>query len=130
MHGTPYVPYDEFNVEARGLGTTVAFCWERMRNICPKVSLCHGPIVQKDGSQCLTPGDLNDAMLATRDFWFEPPVQDGGHWAPVLDSYRSSKVWPRTCFSLRYFTPKTRPQGLMAYRTLLGNCYRTLLWTL
>ena len=41
------------NMQARGLGSMVAF-WERMRNICPKVNLYHGPIYGKDGGQCTT----------------------------------------------------------------------------
>ncbi len=52
----------------------VAF-WERMRNICPKVNLYHGPIVGKDGEQCITSIDLDEAMLATRDFWFQVPEE-------------------------------------------------------
>ena len=37
IEGVPYVPVDEVNVQARGLGSTVAF-WERIRNICPKIN--------------------------------------------------------------------------------------------
>ena len=44
IEGTPYVPCDEVNLQARGLGTMVAF-WERMRNICPEVNAYHGPIL-------------------------------------------------------------------------------------
>ncbi len=72
VEGISFVPLDEANMQARGLGSMVAF-WERMRNICPKVNLYHGPIHGKDGEQCSTSMDLDEAMLATRDFWFQPP---------------------------------------------------------
>ena len=38
VEGIPFVPMDDANMQARGLGSMVAF-WERMRNICPKVNL-------------------------------------------------------------------------------------------
>ena len=47
-----------------------------MRSICPKV-IYHGPILTRDGEQCITDKDLDLAMLATREFWFEsPPCAD------------------------------------------------------
>ena len=59
VEGIPFVPVDEANMPARGLGSMVAF-WERMRNICPKVNLYHGPIYDKDGGQCATSTDLDE----------------------------------------------------------------------
>ena len=91
--GIPYVKTDEANEQARGLGNMVAF-WERMRNICPKVNIYHGPIYQKDGQQCATDLDLDGAMLATRDFWFEKPLEQDGAWASVLDNYAHTQPWP------------------------------------
>ena len=44
IEGIPYVPLDDANAQARGLGNMVAF-WERMRNICPKVSSYFGPFI-------------------------------------------------------------------------------------
>ena len=41
VEGIPYVPLDEANMQARGLGSMVA-SWERMRHICPKVNIYHG----------------------------------------------------------------------------------------
>ena len=69
IEGISYVPADEANLQARGLGSMVTF-WERMRNICPKVNVYYGPVYGKTGSQCVTSMDLDEAMLATRDFWF------------------------------------------------------------
>ena len=53
IEGIPYVPMDEANVQARGLGSMVAF-WERMRNICPKVNAYNGPVYGREGKQCVT----------------------------------------------------------------------------
>ena len=73
IEGIPYVPLDEANAQARGLGNMVAF-WERMRNICPKVNSYYGPVYGREGKQCVTSLDLDEAMLATRDFWFQAPT--------------------------------------------------------
>ncbi|MCV6548584.1 MAG: hypothetical protein OIF56_15100, partial [Cohaesibacter sp.] len=59
-----------------------------------KVNIYHGPIYQKDGQQCATDLDLDGAMLATRDFWFEKPLEQDGAWASVLDNYAHSQPWP------------------------------------
>ena len=83
-------------MQARGLGSMVAF-WERMRNICPKVNLYHGPMYGKDGEQCSTSMDLDEAMLATRDFWFQPPEPQDDAWQPILDCYAAGTSWPPIC---------------------------------
>ena len=88
----PYVPLDEANMQARGLGSMVAF-WERMRHICPKVNIYHGPIFGKDGAQCVTSHDLDEAMLATGDFWFQSPVEHDEAWQPILDRYAEGEPW-------------------------------------
>ena len=92
VEGIPYVPLDEANMQARGLGSMVAF-WERMRHICPKVNIYHGPIFGKDGGQCVTSQDLDEAMLATRDFWFQSPVEHDETWQPILDRYAEGEPW-------------------------------------
>ena len=84
IEGIPYVPMDDANLQSRGLGSMVAF-WERMRNICPKVNLYHGPIYGKDG---------DEAMLATRDFWFQAPEESDHAWQPVLDCYAAGDPSP------------------------------------
>ena len=93
LTGTPYVPSDSTDSQARGLGSMVAF-WERKRNICPKTNIYNGPILQSDGSQCLTSSGLDRAMLATRDFWFEDPVSSHTDWDCVLDVYEDTQEWP------------------------------------
>ena len=44
-------------------------------------SFYNGPILDGAGNQCQTDLDLSAAMLATRKFWFQPPVKYsfGGH---------------------------------------------------
>ena len=91
--GIPYLPCDPVDTQARGFGNMVAF-WERMRNICPKVNIYNGPILREDGSQCRTALDLDEAMLATRKFWFEKPVEQDERWANVLRVYATSDMWP------------------------------------
>ena len=96
VEGIPYVPLDEANMQARGLGSMVAF-WERMRHICPKVNIYHGPIYGKDGAQCVTSNDLDEAMLATRDFWFQTPAEYDEEWQPILDCYAEGEPWKPFC---------------------------------
>ena len=67
VDGIPYLPCNSVDSQARGIGNMVAF-WERMRNVCPKINTYSGPILMKDGTQCLTSRDLDSAMLATRTF--------------------------------------------------------------
>ena len=101
--GIPYLPSDPVDTQARGLGNMIAF-WERMRNICPKVNTYNGPIVMEDGAQCLTSKDLDAAMLSTRAFWFERPVEQDERWTEVLHVYRTSEMWPEiwgTCASMQ-----------------------------
>ena len=91
--GIPYLPSDPVDTQARGLGNMVAF-WERMRNICPKVNTYNGPILKENGAPCLTSQDLDEAMLSTRKFWFERPVEQDERWAGILQVYRTSEMWP------------------------------------
>ena len=93
IEGIPYVPMDDANAQARGLGNMVAF-WERMRNICPKVNSYYGPVYGRGGNQCVTSIDLDEAMLATRDFWFQTPCESDNSWTPVLEVYGRQSSWP------------------------------------
>ena len=114
VEGIPFVPTDDANMQARGLGSMVAF-WERMRNICPKVNLYHGPIYGKSGEQCTTSMDLDEAMLAIRDFWFQPPDQHDDAWQRSL-----------TLCSI----PRILLLALMDYPILRGGSFLRLLWML
>ena len=90
---TTYLPIDEANAQARGLGNMVAF-WERLRNVCPRIATYNGPILTHVGEPCKTAEDLDAAMLATRQFWFEEPVCDDSHWDPILEAYDNAPRWP------------------------------------
>ena len=68
-----------------------------MRHICPKVNIYHGPIYGKDGAQCVTSNDLDEAMLATRDFWFQTPAEYDEEWQPILDCYAEGEPWKPFC---------------------------------
>ena len=59
-----------------------------------KVNLYHGPIYGSSGEQCTTSMDLDEAMLATRNFWFQPPDQHDDAWQPILDCYAEGTPWP------------------------------------
>ena len=53
----------------------------------------HGPILTKEGEQCTTDKDLDLAMLATREFWFESPLDADRAWDPVLNAYHNCEPW-------------------------------------
>ena len=91
--GSGYLPIDETNAQARGIGNMVAF-WERMRSVCPRISTYNGPILTREGTPCRTAEDLDAAMLATREFWFESPIAGDVQWESVLDAYGSAMPWP------------------------------------
>lgn len=78
----------------RGLGSQ-ANMWQRLRQSCPKTIFYHGPILQGDGSHCTTDLELQKAMLATREFWFEEPSQFDDAWNPYLQAYTAqTSRWP------------------------------------
>ena len=92
IEGIPYVPLDDANAQARGLGNMVAF-WKRMRNICSKVNSYYRPVYGKEGKQCVTSLDLDEAMLATRDFWFLAPANHNNSWTSVLEVSEKQPSW-------------------------------------
>ena len=78
----------------RGLNSTNVF-WQRMRSICPKTIFYPGPIEKSDGSICKTGEDMDEAMLETRQFWFEDPVADDSQWDHILQCYADAMTfWP------------------------------------
>ena len=110
-----YVPNDEVSSQARGLGTMLSF-WERMRNVCPKINSYNGPILNNENQQCVTSRDLDEAMLETRQFWFDSPSQYDDAWQPVLEHYASAPRWPaiplpdrELCLSILLHTKGSAP---------------------
>ena len=80
--------------KVRGLNSTNVF-WQRMRSICPKTIFYPGPIQKSDGSICKTGEDMDEAMLETRQFWFEDPVSDDHQWNYILNTYAdATRFWP------------------------------------
>ena len=132
---TTYLPIDEANAQARGLGNMVAF-WERLRNVCPRIATYNGPILTHLGEPCKTAEDLDAAMLATRQFWFEEPVCDDSHWDPILEAYDNapidgllSRLLIAALFWVLFCTLKTPHQDLMEYPMQLGeSCRMQLYW--
>ena len=88
-----YVPNDEVSTQAKGLGNMLSF-WERMRNVRPKVNSYNGPILNSENQQCVTSRDLDEAMLETRQFWFDSLDQFDNAWQPVLEVYANTPRWP------------------------------------
>ena len=86
------MPNDDDCNQAKGLGNMLSF-WERMRNVCPKVNSYNGPILNSENQQCVTSRDLDEAMLETRQFWFDSPDQFDDAWQPVLEVYASAPRW-------------------------------------
>ena len=46
------------------------------------------PSPTKNGQECKTAEEYDEATLATRDFWFQPPIRYEQAWAPTLATYR------------------------------------------
>ena len=79
---------------SRGLGTSAPL-WQRLRASCPRTVFYNGPIINGEGKQCQTDIDLSAAMLATRKFWFQPPVKYDPEWTTYLEQYKTQvQVWP------------------------------------
>ena len=79
---------------SRGLGTCAPL-WQRLRACCPRTVFYNGPILDGAGNQCQTDLDLSAAMLATRKFWFQPPVKYDPEWTDYLEQYKAqAQTWP------------------------------------
>ena len=70
----------------RGLNTTSVF-WQRMQTLCPKTIFYPGPILKQSGEECRTDVELDEAMLTTRQFWFQNPISYDSEWTPTLSRY-------------------------------------------
>ena len=68
-----------------------------MRTLCPRTVFYPGPVLKQSGEECYTDLDLDEAMLATRNFWFETPVAHDPEWLPTLQRYQQlTTQWPHT----------------------------------
>ena len=78
----------------RGVGSQTAM-WQRLRQTCPRTIFYNGPIVDGSGEVCTTDISLQNAMLATRQFWFEAPCVYDSSWNEYLRKYEEiTAVWP------------------------------------
>ena len=60
--------------------TDQSLIWMRLREVFPKIVSYNGQILQADGAPCITSLDLDEAMLQTRQFWFDTPCSDDPQW--------------------------------------------------
>ena len=64
--------------------------------MCPRGTFYHGPLLQHNGQECRTALEYDEAMLATRDFWFTHPVRYDRDWHDTLSAYRRCvSPWPQ-----------------------------------
>lgn len=75
-------------ITVRGLNTSALF-WQHMQETCHRTVFYPGPN-HKDGTQCRTAEEMDEAILATRNFWFHTAVCWDEQWRTVLDEYVSS----------------------------------------
>ena len=69
--------------------------WDRLKTVCPRGTFYHGPLLQHNGQECRTALEYDEAMLATRDFWFTHPVKYDRDWHDTLSAYRRCVLpWP------------------------------------
>ena len=63
--------------------------------MCPRGTFYHGPLLQHNGQECRTALEYDEAMLATREFWFKHPVRYDRDWHDTLSAYRRCvPPWP------------------------------------
>ena len=69
--------------------------WDRLKTVCPRGTFYHGPLLQHNGQECRTALEYDEAMLATRDFWFTHPIKYDRDWRDTLSAYRRCvSPWP------------------------------------
>ena len=78
----------------RGVGSQTAM-WQRLRQTCPRTIFYNGPILDGSGEVCTTDISLQNAMLATRQFWFDAPCVYDSAWNDYIRKYAEiTDVWP------------------------------------
>ena len=69
--------------------------WDRLKTVCPRGTFYRGPLLQHNGQECRTALEYDEAMLATRDFWFTHPIKYDRDWRDTLSAYRRCvSPWP------------------------------------
>ena len=91
----PSIPFGQESTDPARRARRQRLFWDRLKTVCPRGTFYHGPLLQSNGAECKTAQEYDDAMLATRSFWFRPPVRYDPSWARTLDIYRQqAEPWP------------------------------------
>ena len=107
-------------IRSRGLGTNAPL-WQRLRASCPRTVFYNGPILDGAGNQCQTDLDLSAAMLATRKFWFQPPVTYDPEWTDYPSPGHMSPHPARKTSSELSLPPTILPQVQTEYPMQHGD---------
>ena len=91
----PNIPFGQESTDPARRARRQRLFWDRLKTVCPRGTFYHGPLLRNNGTECKTAQEYDDAMLATRSFWFRPPVQYDPSWSRTLDIYRQqAQPWP------------------------------------
>ena len=91
----PSIPFGQESTDPARRARRQRLFWDRLKTVCPRGTFYHGPLLQSNGNECRTAQEYDDAMLATRSFWFRPPVRYDPSWSRTLAIYRQhTEPWP------------------------------------
>ena len=91
----PSIPFGQESTDPARRARRQRLFWDRLKTVCPRGTFYHGPLLQSNGNECRTAQEYDDAMLATRSFWFRPPVRYDPSWSRTLAIYRQhAEPWP------------------------------------
>lgn len=91
----PSIPFGQEHTDPDRRARRQRLFWDRLKTICPRGTFYHGPLLQSDGKECQTAQEYDEAMLATRSFWFRPPARYDPSWSRTLAIYRQpTDPWP------------------------------------
>ena len=69
--------------------------WANLKALVPKGEYYNGPILDTHGNKVTSAKDYDQALLATRSFWFHPPTNYDHLWLPTLNRYQEQmEPWP------------------------------------
>ena len=89
------IPYGQDSTDPARRARQQRLFWDRLKTVCPRGTFYHGPLLQSNGQECRTAQEYDEAMLATRSFWFRPPARYDPSWHQTLDTYRQhTEPWP------------------------------------
>ena len=99
--------------------------WDRLRTVCPRGTFYHGPLLRHNGQECRTALEYDEAMLATRDFWFTHPTRYDKDWRDTLSAYRRCvSPWPHIPEPTELGGVATLPAmcSLASHMSVLAGC--------